>query len=129
MATDTGAKPVPAAAQVHAGSMSRVCNREGVVWAKVVGYRPWPARIIADAEYDAQPTLHKADKYRLQEDDTLVVFFGSKDISWLQHEKAITPWKAGLKRRYHTHPSKTKAFRRALREVCAYCSSKSGLKF
>lgn len=109
--------------------MSRICNKERVVWAKVYGYRPWPARIIQDDERDLEPSYKQADGFRKRGEDTLVVFFGTDDISWLRHDKAVTFWKLGLKRKYHVAPQKNKAFQNAMSEVRKYCSEASGIEF
>ncbi len=102
--------------------MSRICNREGIVWARLTGYRPWPARIISDNERLSEPTFGQADKYRTKEDDTLVFFFGTNDIAWLRRKKDIYYWKAGLNKNFHKTTMRNTLFEKSLDEVRAYCS-------
>lgn len=110
-------------------SMSRICNRENVVWAKVRGYRPWPARIVDETEREQEPTYKLADEYREQGDDVLVRFFGTNEIAWVTREKAITTWKSGLNLNYHNRGTPGKLFKKGLAEVRQLCSERSGIPF
>lgn len=107
------------------GCMSRVCNRERIVWAKLAGYRPWPARMIGDAEREEDPFFQQADGHKRAEDDTLVCFFGSNDLAWVVRKKAIKPWKAGLQQGYENARQKDKTFRFALAQVQQYVDDKT----
>lgn len=109
--------------------MSRVCNREQVVWAKVQGYRPWPARIVQNDEREEEPSYKIADEYRQEGDDVLVIFFGTSEIAWLNKKKAVTPWKMGLLKRYHEYGTPSKSFKKGLSEVRQLCSERSGFQF
>lgn len=91
--------------------MSRICNRERILWAKVSGYRHWPARIV-----DA---LGEGD-----DDEVLVEFFGTFEVAWLSRTKATRPWKMGLKKKYNKAPKTQKMFHRAIAQVAELCESK-----
>lgn len=104
------------------GCMSRVCNREGIVWVKMYGYRPWPAQIVdPKTSKTNSPSFKAARIYKQENDDTLVTFFGTHEVAWVRKEKAIRPWKAGLNRRFHVVPKRKKSFHMALREVRTHC--------
>jgi len=111
--------------------MSRVCTAERIIWAKLSGYRPWPARIISDSERedDEGDFYEQADAFKRPEQDTLVIFFGTNDLAWLSKDKAIRPWKYGLRHDYQNMKTSSKAFRFAIKEVKKHCSEKSGKNF
>eukprot|EP00171_Calliarthron_tuberculosum_P008568 IDg8568t1 len=112
------------------GCMSRVCNREGIVWAKISGYRHWPAQIVDPSSQRATSlSFQNAKSYKQETDDTLVTFFGTHDVAWLRKDKAIRPWKAGLKRRFHIVPKRKKSFHAALLEVQTLCGAQNKLSF
>lgn len=114
--------------------MSRVCARERIVWAKLSGYKHWPARIIPDKLRASSLDYQQADSYKKQTDDTLVVFFGTNDLAWVNAKRAVVPWKKGKLLRYHVtekkHASKknTKEFADAVHEVRSFCSETSGMQ-
>ena len=98
-------------------TMSRFCNKEGIVWARVPGYRHWPARVISDEERLAEPSYSIADRHRNKRHDTLVLFYGTREIAWLTKKSAICPWKKGLKRNFLQTRTKNKDFENSLEEV------------
>lgn len=108
------------------GCMSRVCNREGIVWVKISGYRPWPAQIVdPGSPRTSSLSFQNAKSYKQESDDTLVTFFGTHDVAWVRKEKAIRPWKAGLKRRFHVVPKRKKSFHVAMDEVRSHCGERN----
>ena len=100
--------------------LSRVCSRQKIVWARVSGHRPWPARILDD---------ERALEFRKPTDDTLVRFFGSGDLAWLKRDRAIVPWKIGVQKRHHRAARRCKGLGRAIKAVLAHCTEKSGVTF
>lgn len=71
-----------------------------VVWAKLAGYSPWPARVIPENLRNSLEAYVQADGARRSNDDTLVHFFGTDDLAWVNEEKAILPWSIGLQLSY-----------------------------
>jgi len=74
-------------------------------------------------------TNHLGEAVKRPEQDTLVIFFGTNDLAWLSKDKAIRPWKYGLRHDYQNMKTSSKAFRFAIKEVKKHCSEKSGKNF
>jgi len=115
--------------------MSRICNREGIVWAKLSSYKHWPARIITEELRATHSDYKMADSYKKDTDDTLVCFFGTNDLSWVNAEKAVVPWKKGLSLSYHLPKKNRKKkkyseeFIAAIGAVRKFCLERSDLPF
>jgi len=96
---------------------------EHVVWAKLAGHSPWPARIVSDDQRTSEEAYRQADGVRKTNDDTLVHFFGTDNIAWVNRNKAVLSWNTGLQLEYNRRtfrPSKRKSksqFEKALDEV------------
>lgn len=115
--------------------VSRICARERIVWAKLAGYKHWPARIIPDHLRASNPDYQQADPFKGKTDDTLVYFFGTHDLAWVSSKIALTPWKKGRQLRHHRPrftSQKTKKkhlaqFEAAVGEVHNFCSERSNV--
>lgn len=105
--------------------MSRICNREGIVWAKVYGHPAWPARLVEAKESQVEPRYRLADEHKQEGEDTLVTFFGTSEIAWVARAKAIRPWKTGLQKKFQRKGWRHKAFRRALAEARKYAEQRA----
>jgi len=117
--------------------MSRVCSNERIVWAKLRGYKHWPARIIPEELGATNADYKEADSYKAKSDDTLVWFFGTHNIAWVNSKKAVVPWKEGKRLSYH-RPKMTskknskkysKEFNDAVDEVRKFCLESSDSPF
>jgi len=105
--------------------LSRVCNREGIVWAKLCGFPHWPARIISESEREEEASFTVADKSKRPADDTLVYFFGTRNVAWVASDKALRAWKSGMRKQFEKKVNRDKKeFRKALTEVRKYCRDK-----
>lgn len=107
---------------------SRVYARERIVWAKLAGYKHWPARIIPDKLRASNPNYRQADSHRRKCDDTLVHFFGTDDLAWVNGKKAVVAWEEGMHLRYHrlkvTSKNDSKQFIAAVDQVENFCSKR-----
>lgn len=96
-------------------------QEERVVWAKLAGHSPWPARVVSDDQRTSEEAYRQADSVRKSNDDTLVHFFGTDNIAWVNKNKAVLSWNTGLQLSYNRRPfrpSKRKSrFEKAMEEV------------
>lgn len=104
--------------------LSRACARERIVWAKLAGYKHWPARIIPEHLRASNPDYQQADSYKWKSENALVHFFGRNDLAWVNGKKAVVPWKKGKYLRYHrtkfSSKKNSKQFQVAVDEVRKY---------
>jgi len=105
--------------------MKYAITTERIVWAKVTGYKHWPARIVPDSIRKSYDDYKQADEFMKDTDDTLVFFFGTSQIAWVQRKKAIVGWKEGVSSGY-SRPmdfadDESEVFDAALEEATNYC--------
>lgn len=86
-----------------------------VVWAKVMGFNFWPAKIF-DAEDDAVVPVWL--KMPPKPAYLLVRFFGTYDMQWVS-PSSIETYDRGLGKKFHSK-SRSKIFQKAVKEVFAY---------
>lgn len=86
-----------------------------VVWAKVMGFKFWPAKIFDAVNDDVVPGWLKLPPKPAY---MLVRFFGTYDMQWVS-PNSIETYDKGLTKRFHSK-SRSKVFQKAVKEVFAY---------
>lgn len=86
-----------------------------VVWAKVVGFNFWPAKIFDAIGDDVVPDWLKVSP---KPGYMLVRFFGTYDMQWVS-PSSVEAYERGLSKKFHSK-SRSKVFQKAVKEVFAY---------
>ncbi|GAB4814051.1 hypothetical protein N2152v2_001097 [Parachlorella kessleri] len=109
----------PATADADAIAQQALLPGE-VVWARVSGYRDWPALVITPEEAVDRAKGAKGPQARVPSNIPLL-FFGTAEVAFLK-PAALTPFETGVRRGLHGSKiaRKEQAFRRALCEVETY---------
>jgi len=58
-----------------------------VVWGKVKGWNVWPVQLLREQHYQGR---------KIGKNQSYVSFFGTRELYWLNLEKAVTPWLDGV---------------------------------
>jgi hypothetical protein len=88
-----------------------------VIWAKMKGYPPWPARIAAPNETNIRNT--EAEKCKSARPYHLVYFFGSNNYAWMSDE-TLKPYKEFEEEYKKNNKKKTAGFTKGLKAIEEY---------
>jgi len=75
---------------IHMRSViDRGCKNESIVWAKLVGHKHWPAKIISDELRRSRSDYQQADSFKKESDEATDFLIESSEIAMNRSEGAV----------------------------------------
>ena len=104
----------------------KLCEKDGVIWAKTTGYPYWPAQIVRlEVRVTYEERYKRSLKVRRRDDDTCVMYFGTQQFAWVNRKTCILSWKEGILRNYHVAKIGGNTYERAMKDILKYISDRT----